>query len=250
MKRVYEFGLFETLRAYKGKIVYLPQHLFRLRKSSQLLGIKPPCSSRKLMGMIKKTIKTSSFKDIYVKLILLASGDKTDILIIAKEYKPHPGKKYVFGYSAEISKFRQGDTFLAQIKQLNRFVYERSFEAAKAKGFDEAIILNRQGKLAEGSRTNLFMVKGKEIFTPHLKCGCLPGITRKAIFDLSKKHKIKILEGWFEPEVLFEADEAFLTNSLIGVMPLKKLGRKTIGKGSNRLTRFFMKKYKRLLHGN
>ncbi len=146
-----------------------------------------------------------------------------------------------------ISRVRQQDIFLAQLKCTSRLLYERAQEEAKAKGFNEAIILNKKGNLAEASRANIFFVLRHELFTPALLCGCLNGITRKAIMDLAKIYKIKVNEGNFLPQALLGSDEAFLTNSLIGVMPLRKIGKKKIGRGKNKLTQFFRQKYLQLL---
>jgi branched-subunit amino acid aminotransferase/4-amino-4-deoxychorismate lyase len=119
---------------------------------------------------------------------------------------------------------------------------------AKNKSFDEAIILNNRGFIAEGSRSNIFLVKDNRIFTPALECGCLDGITRRVIFDLAQKHNLKIQGGNFTPQDLRESDEAFLSNSLIGVMPAVSVDKYPIGKGRvGRITKFFMSKYHLLL---
>lgn len=250
MKKIYELSIFETMRSYHGRIVYFHQHLKRLEKSAELIGMKFPYSLQKIKGMITRTIRINKFKDAYVKLILLGAVNKTDVIIIVKKYQPYLLKKYTKGFSAAISQFRQRDIFLAQIKTTNRSLYERAFNQAKAIGFDEAIILNKQGNITEGTRSNIFFAKNNTLFTPALECGCLAGITRQAVLDLAKKSKIKVNQCKFSLQELYQADEAFLTNSLMGVMPLKKVERKKIGKANFKLTRFFMQKYNHLLHAN
>lgn len=246
MKKIYELSIFETMRFHRGKIVYFQQHLKRLESSAKLIGIKFPYSLQRIKGMITRTIRINKFKDANVKLILFGAVSKTDVIILVKKYQPYPLEKYRKGFSAIISQFRQRDIFLAQIKTTNRALYERAFNRAKAIGFDEAIILNKQGNITEGTRSNIFFVKNNALCTPALECGCLAGITRRAILDLAKNSKIKVNIGKFNLQDLYQADEAFLTNSLMGIMPLKKIERKNLGKADFKLTRFFMQKYNHL----
>lgn len=243
------WGLFETMRAYGNKIVYFNAHLKRIKDSSKLIGINLSYPLATLKKIIKKVVEINSFINTYVRLTLWKSEQGSDILVIAKKYQPHSGQKYRKGFSAKISRFKQNeDSFLARIKTTNRLLYELSFQEARAKGFDEAIILNYRGYIAEATRSNIFLVKNKELFTPALECGCLDGITRRVIVDLAKSHNFKIYEGNFTTQDLTSSDEAFLTNSLIGVMPLSSLEGKPIGDNRcGRLTQFFIKKYRCLL---
>lgn len=246
---LYGWGLFETMRAYNNKIVYLEAHLERIKKSSRLIDIRMRYSLAGLKDIIFRTIKVNSFKDAYVRLTLWKSKKGADILVVAKKYLPLSSKKYKEGFAAAISKFRQNEgAFLAQVKSTSRLLYESAYQEAKNKGFDEAIILNHRGYITEGSRSNIFLVKESVLFTPALECGCLEGVTRKAIFDFGKKYKIKVYEGNFTVQDLYIADEVFLTNSLMGVMPLTSLEKQPLAKGLvGKLTKFFMQKYNVLL---
>ena len=210
---LYGFGLFETMRSYRNKIVYLDQHLQRIQKSSKLIGLKCPYRSDKLKEIIRQVVKINGFQDSYVKLALWKKEAGVIVLVIAREYKSYPLKKYNSGFKAGVSRFRQNENFFSQIKTTNRILYQLSFQEAGVRGFDEAIILNQRGNITEGTRSNIFFVKDKEVFTPSLACGCLEGITRKAIFNLARH---KIIEGSFTLQDLIQADEAFLTNSLMG----------------------------------
>ena len=246
---LYGFGVFETMRAYKKRIVYFSQHIKRIQESAKLIGIRSPYASDKLKGIIKETVRRNCFRDAYVRLTLWRAKRGTGIFVLAREYKPHSEKKYKNGFKICVSRFRQNEfSLLAKIKTTSRILYQLSFEEAKNKGFDEAIILNNRGVITEGTRSNIFFAKNNEIFTPALECGCLDGITRKVVFDLAKRHKIKICEGKFSLQDLLGADEAFLTNSLMGVMPLAAVEGRGIGKGKcARLTKFFIERYSCLL---
>jgi branched-subunit amino acid aminotransferase/4-amino-4-deoxychorismate lyase len=127
-------------------------------------------------------------------------------------------------------------------------LYEISFQAAKKAGFDEAVILNELGYITEGTRSNIFFIKDKQLCTPALTCGCLPGITRQAVFALAKECHLDLCEGKFTLRDLAQAEEAFLTNSLMGVMPLTSLNRQSIGQRKcAKITKIILKKYHCLL---
>jgi branched-subunit amino acid aminotransferase/4-amino-4-deoxychorismate lyase len=243
---LYGWGIFETMRAYQKKIVYFDTHLERIQNASKIMEIKFPYALKKLKKIIQTTLKINGFTDAYVRLTLSKSKKGTDTLIMVKKYQPPSKQKYRKGFSAYISSFRQDEnSFLARVKTISRLLYELAYQEAKARGFDEAIMFNQRGYICEGSRSNLFFVKNNELFTPALTCGCLAGITRHVIFDLAKKAHLKLYEGKFTPQEVSGAEEAFLTNSLIGVMPLTLINKQSIGTG--KITRFFLKEYNRLL---
>lgn len=250
---LFGLGLFETMRAYNSKIVYLKQHFVRLRRSCRLISIRLTHLDSQLEEIIKRLVEMHGFRDAHVRLVVWAGAGKNNILVMVRKYKPPILKGRYRGFSACVSPFRQAEnSFFARIKTTNRLFYELGRQAAKDGGFNEAIILNTHGYLAEGSRSNIFFVKDNEIFTPALSCGCLDGITRKVIFDLARDSKFRVDEGNFTLRDLHEADEAFFTNSLIGVMPLTSLERRKLGSGTaGRLTKFFMREYNAMLeNGN
>lgn len=249
---LYGWGLFETMRFYNYKIVYLDEHLKRIKNSCKLIEMGFPYSIDKLKVIIKKTIKINSFSDAYVRLTLWKSKKSTDVCVITRKYQPPSFRKYRNGFRACVSTFKQNENyFFSRLKTTNYLLYQLSYLQAKSRNFDEAIILNNRGYIAEASRSNIFFIKNNEILTPSLGCGCLDGITRKVIFDFAKKYGMPLREGNLTLSNLYEADEAFLTNSLIGIMPLASIENYQIGQGANKykLTKFFIERYKYLLRG-
>jgi branched-subunit amino acid aminotransferase/4-amino-4-deoxychorismate lyase len=245
-------GLFETFRSYNKRIIYLDEHLKRIMNSCKLIHLKFTYTLGRLKKIIKNTVAINAVSDAYVRLTLWKSQSGTDILVIVRKYSPYSLEKYKRGFTANIAAFRQNEhSLFSQIKTTNRLFYELCLCKAKNQGFDEALIINNNGYIAEASRSNIFLVKNNEIFTPYLDCGCLDGITRRVIFDLAKKYHTNAQEGNFTLQDVYNADEAFLTNSLMGVMPLVSVEKHNIGKGrKGRLTEFFEKKYNLLLkHG-
>ena len=247
---LYGWGLFETMRAYNNRIVYFDAHLERLKRSARLLDIRCPYSLARFKEIIYEAVKINGLRDVSIRLTLWKCESGADTLIIAKKYQPYPSRQYKKGFRASISPFRQNEnSFLAQLKTTNYLLYRLAYAKAQEKGFDEAVILNQKGNIAEASRSNLFFIKAQELFTPSLASGCLNGITRRVIFDLAKKYHIKAYEGAFSMLDLYACDEAFLTNSLMGIMPLVSVEGRRIRRGRSRykLTRFFIEKYKSLL---
>ena len=243
-----DFGLFETIRAEQGKIIYFAEHINRLLDSARRLNFPCAYSADRLKNLVSQAVKRSSAKDAYVKLILWNTPDGKAVSVITKSYHPPSQKKYAAGFKAVVSPYHQTDPLLAGLKTTSRFLYQLSLEYARKMNSDEAIILNPRGNITEGSKSNLFFVYKNEIFTPSLECGCLAGITRRAVFDLAKKNHLRTREGKFTLNDLYNAEEAFLTNSLMGIMPLTFIAKKRIGRGKcGKITKLFSKKYHSLL---
>lgn len=243
------YGVFETMRSIDKRIVYFDRHIERIKSSCGLVRVRFPYSEAAIKKAINKALSLTGFRDNYIRLTLWKKEALTGILIVARQYRPYSREKYASGFRCCISQFKQIESSaLSRAKTTSRILYELALGQAKDKDFDEAVIFNNRGFICEGARTNIFFVKDKEIFTPALECGCLDGITRKAVLDLALRYKLKCYDGKFTLFDLLKADEAFLTNSLIGVMPLASVENKTIGKGKSRpLTKFLIKKYNCLL---
>jgi len=248
---LYGWGLFESMRSWRGNIVYLDAHLKRIKNACVPLALQFSYSPLELRKFIQKTVDRNCLKDAYVRLTFSKSARCTDTVIIARNYQAPALKKYQDGFCACVASYRQNENNpLARLKSANRLLYQLAYLSARGEGFDEALFLNSRGYLAEASRSNLFFAQGNDLVTPSLKCGCLEGITRKVILTLAKKYRIRVKEGEFSLADLYKAREAFLTNSLIGVMPLTKVQKKRIGKKGRPLTEFFMRQYGYLLYGN
>jgi branched-chain amino acid aminotransferase len=116
---------------------------------------------------------------------------------------------------------------MCRVKSLNFMDNILALTEARSRGANEAILLNGAGFLAEGSITNLFVIQEGIVATPPLEAGALPGIIRGLILELAPAAEVGVIERNLTPEDLARASEAFLTNALMGVMPLVKLGRVT-----------------------
>ena len=225
-------GVFETMRAYEEKILLLEDHLQRLFRGLKVLKIQPLYRVEELAGLLRAVLKKNQLKNARVRLMVWKTKSQTHVSIAAIAYKPFSASCYKKGFKATISKIRCPENSpTANIKSIRYEKFLQAYQAARAKGFDEAILFNRRGELMEASRSNIFFVKDKVLFTPSLSCGCLNGITRQQIIKIAHQKGIKLRQGRFSSDDLYEADEVFLTNSLMELMSLTVLGNKKIGNG-------------------
>ncbi|MFH1202454.1 MAG: aminotransferase class IV [Candidatus Omnitrophota bacterium] len=249
---LYARGLFETMRAYRGEVFALKQHIERLKKGAKIIGLKNPPPYSRLEEAVLITVGSSKIKEAYIRLNLWQEENSCNFACFIKPLKKYPDKFYKRGVRAIISDFKVNESsLLCRVKSLNYLFYKLARQAANKKNAFEAILLNSKGLLAEGAHSNIFLVKRDSLITPSLESGCLPGITRSIVLGLAKKEKIKVEEKLVKPGKLFKADEAFLTNSLIEIMPVTRVNNKSVNNGrSGKITNLLIKRYQELVKGS
>jgi len=255
---LYGYGLFETMRAYSGRIFRLERHLARLSRSAKLLGIDLE-SIPDLEKALYNTLQANNLSHARIRLTL--SGGEGEplpdlvirvptVLIVARSYTPYPRQVYKQGFKAIVSRIRRNTQSPASaMKSLNYLDNLLARQEAKLAGADEAILLNEQGFLAEGSMSNIFLVSGNALLTPSEDSGILPGITRGVVLEeLAPSLGMKKIERKIALKELLQADEAFFTNSLIEIMPLTQVGGQNIGSGrAGAVTQRLIAAYKELV---
>jgi len=261
---LYGYGLFETMRAYDGHIFRLDSHLTRLRCSAESIGLTHSIlttdeGKQSLKVACLATLEANKLKDARIRLTVSAGeGDMTPdpgtcssptILITAQNLVPLPPEKYETGFKAAVSFLRRNSQSpLSRLKSTCYIENILARMAARAAGCDEAIFLNEQGYLAEGSSTNTFLVSNGELITPCFESGVLPGITRDAVLEIARTSNIKATERWVELNELIEAQEAFVTNSILELMPLVSVEGKPIGSGkAGQLTKELLAAYRKIV---
>lgn len=254
---LYGFGLFETMRAYGGQVFRLDSHLSRLARSAEILGL--PIRALDLKDAVMDTIHANKLSDARIRItISIGEGgmvpdpgtcNKPTVLILAGHYQPYPEQVYKKGFRAIVSSIRRNSQSpLSRLKSANYLESILDRQEASAAGVDEALCLNEKGLLAEASMSNIFLVTDGILRTPGQESGILPGITRETILELASQLGINTLEHDIRLDELFQAQEAFLTNSLIEVMPLTEIDGKPIGPGRpGSLTKRLMAAYKKLV---
>jgi len=254
---LYGFGLFETMRAYGGQVFRLESHLSRLTRSAEILGI--PVESVGLKEAVMATIQANGISEARIRITTSigegkmtpdpATCKKPTILILAGHYQPYPEQVYRKGFRAVVSSIRRNSgSPLSRLKSANYLESMLARHEARAAGVDEALCLNEKGLLAEASMSNIFLVTDGMLMTPGLESGILAGITREVALELASRLGISTLEQDIRLDELFHAEEAFITNSLIELMPLTEVDGKPIGSGRpGPFTRKLMAEYKKLV---
>jgi len=259
---LYGDGLFETVRAYRGHPFRLERHLERLEEGCRLLRFEPPRSGEEIKDAVMSLLEENGLEgpgDAYVRITvtggpsagpngLLRSGP-TGLFMIAQPYDGYPEGMYREGVSLVISGIRRNSSSpLSSLKSSNYLDSLIARQEALDQGADDAVMLTTAGNLAEATSSNLFMVREGNVFTPDIGCGFLPGVTREAIIELCGELGITCTPVMAGTDVLLSADEAFITNSLMEVMPVKRIARKQVGKACpGRLTARLAKAYRELV---
>ena len=212
-----QFGLgaFETIAVEQGKGVLLSRHLARLDRSARFLGLGDLTERGLTMERAAEWIGENCPDHSACKILLTQEN-----LVMQTRPNPYGAARYARGFRMDFSAVRRNETSpLTGHKTLNYGDCILEHRAAAAVGMDERIFLNTRGKIAEGTVSNLFLVSGGRIYTPALSCGLLPGVLRAYILE-----RYRVEEGEIDPRELGSFDECFVTNSLMGVMPVQQLG--------------------------
>ncbi len=239
--RLYGDGLFETMRAYSGQVFRLDTHLARLTASADRIHLVLPMTSEELQTAVQKTLKESELASAYVRLTVTrgvgGSPSQLDtstasVTIWVRPFSAYAPELYPKGMSAVLAEARRNEhSPLSGLKTLNYLDNLLARAAAQQAGAGEAIFLNTSGQLAEAAASNLFIVEDSCVLTPPIEAGILPGITRACVLELCAAEGIPFTEASLEVDQLPAAEEAFLTNSLMEVMPLTSFAGKAIGSG-------------------
>ena len=237
---LYGFGLFETMRAYGGHVFRLDRHIDRLLRSAERLGIV--VEGEALESAVTETIRANGLGDTRIRLTVsigeggvapdpTTCGEPT-VLVVAGNYQPFSEEVYQKGFSAVVSSIRRNSQSpLSGMKTLNFLESMLARQEARSAGADEALLLNEKGLLTEVSMSNVFLVSDGSLRTPGMESGVLPGITREAVLELAGGLGMDVVECDITMGDLIGADEVFLTNSVMEIMPLTGVEGKPVGNG-------------------
>jgi len=254
---LYGYGLFETMRAYGGQVFRLDSHLNRLVRSAEVLGLSIGVTD--LKDAVMATLQANQLSDARIRItVSIGEGsmvpdpstcNKPTVLIIAGHYQPYPEQIYQKGFRAVVSSIRRNSQSpLSRLKSANYLENMLAKQEARAAGVDEALCLNEKGLLAEASMSNIFLVNDGILRTPTEDSGILPGITREVVLELASQLGINTFEQDIRLDELSQTQEAFLTNSLIEIMPLTEIDGKPVGSGrSGPVTQRLMADYRKLV---
>lgn len=236
---LYGDGVFETMRAYNRTVFMIEEHIQRLFHSASLIELDIKKDKDSIQSAVYETIAKNSLKDAYIRVTVSRGTGPIGLdpelckeptfIIIAEEFREYPAAYYQNGIKTIIAGTKRNikEAINPQIKSLNFLNNILAKIEAKKKNAYEALMLNSQGHITEGTICNVFFVLKKKnkavLCTPSLDCGILDGITRNIVLELAQKNGIKVKEGRFKKEDLYKASEVFITNTTMEIMPVCKV---------------------------
>ncbi len=256
---LYGDGIFETLRTYNGKPFKLTEHLERMHCSAEKLKISYEYTNTEISEGITKLLEKNSIQDAYIRITLsrgeggsalqMSDGLRPTILIQVKPFTPYEKELYEKGMSLGVSKYRRSTTSpICRHKTTNLLTSILLKEEARERSAHDSIVLNTDGHVAECVVSNIFMVADGSVITPSLDTNILPGITRSTVLDICRDSGIPASEECFKIETLIKAEEVFITNSLMEIMPVSRIDDNKIGKVTpGKITQQLMSAYKGLI---
>ncbi len=239
---LYGDGVFEGIRAYNGKVFKLREHIDRLYDSARAIALDIPISKEEFMEIILETLRVNKLRDAYIRPIVTRGvGDlgldprrckEPTIIVIAQPWEKLYGDLYERGIKAVTVTVRRNaiDSLPPNIKSMNYLNNILAKIEANAKGGDEAIFLDQNGYISEGSGDNIFIVKNGVIMTPPT-INNLKGITREVVIDIIQRLGIPFKEVNLSLYDLYTADEVFVTGTAAEVCPIVWIDGRVIGDG-------------------
>src|SRR6476619_6649554 len=232
----YASSVFEGQRAYNGKIFKLREHTERLHKSAQLLGFEVPWAADEIDAACEEVLTANGFTDAYMRPLAwrgsesmgVAPGKTKPHLAIAawqwgKDFSEELAKT---GVRLDIAPWRRPAPYTAPTESKASGLYmicTLSKQHAESRGFNDALMFDWRGRVAEATGANVFFVRENELHTPTPDC-FLDGITRRTVMDLAERRGVAVKERPIWPEELESFEQMFLTGTAVEVTPVKSAG--------------------------
>lgn len=245
----YGMGAFEGVRAYEtvgdgAAIFKLEEHTDRFFNSANILGMNIPFSKEELNQAQRDVLKRNNLKSAYIRPMcfygsegmgLRADNLKVHVIVAAWEWGAYLGEDNIKnGIRIKTSSYvrQHSNSAMAKVKANGNYINSMmALKEALDDGYDEALMLDNEGFVSEGSGENIFVVKDNTIYTPILT-SALEGITRDTIFTLAKDSGYDVVERKISRDEIYRADEAFFTGTAAEVTPIRGLDDTTIGSGT------------------
>ena len=257
---LYGDGVFEGIRAYNRRVFKLKEHIVRLYESAHSIMLKIPLAQEAMIKAVVGTLKANSLENAYIRLIVTRGigdlgldprkcHDNSSVIIIADKIALYPEKYYTQGMEIiTVPTVRNMPEMVnPQIKSLNYLNNILAKIEAVNCGYDEAIMMDSLGYVAECTGDNLFIVKNNELYTPPQCMGTLRGITRDAVLDIAPKAGISVHEHVITRHEVYTADESFITGTAAEIVPIVKVDGRVIGSGKpGKVTGKLTEKFKAL----
>jgi len=258
---LYGDGIFEGIRCYGGNVFCLDEHIVRLYESAKSILLDIPLTPTEMADAVLETLRVNGLDDAYIRLIVSRgvgnlgldprSCAQASVVIIAEQIALYPAEHYEKGLSIVTVPTRRNvpDALNPKIKSLNYLNNVLvKIEAARA-GALEALMLNQDGYVCEGSADNVFLVKNGKVITPPTYLGALEGITRNVVMEVCERLGIPCTETPFTRHDVYVADEVFLTGTAAEMIPVIEVDGRMIGEGRpGEMTRLLTAEFRKLTH--
>ncbi|HEX9746604.1 MAG TPA: aminotransferase class IV [bacterium] len=258
---LYGDGLFEVLRTYDGVPFRFPDHYKRLKTSADALRLSLAFDEENLWLIIRELLRQNEVDkgDGYVRITIFGAelnlisnpnGITTHTFAHVRRFTPPKQAKYKEGIKVRISGYRTSP--YNPIAGHNTICYLPMIltrRAAWERGLDEVLVQSTEGSIAEGSTSNLFMVRKGKVYTPPLDVGIQNHVAREMIFQLAESSGISCVEKKITTKILLEADEVFIVNNLIEIMPVREVDDNLIADGiPGEVTKTLLSVYREKVH--
>jgi branched-chain amino acid aminotransferase len=239
---LYGDSVFETIRTYGGEPFALPDHMARLERSAERVGIEMPIPAADFAMEIRRAVRAARNPESYARAMLTRGSGPVGLdpalaaaplrVVLVEPLNPPPAAFYRDGVAVvTVRTERAGDAAQGGAKVGNYLASLLALRTAKAAGAHEALILDASGHVIEGTTSNVFLVRGGEIVTPPEQAGILPGITRAHLLEIAAEIGRPVRLAAVTPADLAAADEVFLSSSIREVLPVIRVDANVVGDG-------------------
>ena len=260
---LYGDSIYEVTYSENNCLLFFEEHLDRLYHSASLLEIEIFLEREEIVKQALAVLKHSKIERAYIRIILTRGETeigldptlsfKNNLIILVKPQPEYPREMYTAGLKLLISSVLRNHkkSIDPNAKSGNYLNNVMAIKEAKSQGFDDAIMINKDDKVTEGTTFNIWAIKNSKIYTPPLKSGLLKGITRQKLLKICEENNKEVILEEFEQNFLLNADEVFITSSTKGLMPVKQMNGKTYGESiedwpiTNELTKLYRSEIKR-----
>ena len=218
----YGFGVYETIRVANGIVYFLEDHLERLMESAKIIGLEHAFTPSFVSQSIAQLIEKNSAQTCNVKILLIGGRSAEDATLDILCLNPlFPDKKL---YRDGVACITYGyERAFPHAKTLNMLQSYLAYRKAREAGAYDALLIDREGRITEGTRTNFFCIKGKALFTPNEK-DILLGVTRKMVLKVAAENGFEIEQKDVRLADLKEYDGAFITSTSSKILPIRSVG--------------------------
>jgi branched-chain amino acid aminotransferase len=230
------WGVFTTLRVTEGVLFAWERHWARIQRDAAAFHVPLPEDSEKVRRLLLELVEANHVPDCTLRLVIVrngggmwagpSNGRASDVIALTADSKD-------WGDGVKLAYVREARHAASQFtgtKILSWAMNLTWLESAQARGFDEVILLNERGEVAECTSANLFIANGSRVSTPPLSSGCLPGITREVLLAEVRAPGIRVEEKALQPGDLEAADEVFITSTTRELLPVFQIEDKKIGR--------------------